>query len=155
MVLLLVLNMRAPAMQDLVAGQIDLIVADLTTSLPQMRAGYIKPYAFSGRSRSAAAPDVPTADEAGITRVLHFGLECDLGSKGHAEGRHRQAGSWRLLCRGQRGPVRGDRRGADPIAIGGNRRGRHGGNPGRQKCHANHPDRDGDEQPTRSRRSAF
>jgi tripartite-type tricarboxylate transporter receptor subunit TctC len=38
-VLLLVLNLRAPAMQDLVAGQIDLIVADLTTSLPQMRAG--------------------------------------------------------------------------------------------------------------------
>jgi tripartite-type tricarboxylate transporter receptor subunit TctC len=56
----------APAMQDLVAGQIDLIVADLTTSLPQVRAGSIKPYAFTGRSRSAAAPDVPTADEAGL-----------------------------------------------------------------------------------------
>ena len=56
----------APAMQDLVAGQIDLIVADLTTSLPQMRAGNIKPYAFTGRSRPAAAPDVPTADEAGL-----------------------------------------------------------------------------------------
>src|SRR5262249_42582817 len=35
----------APAMQDLVAGQIDLIVADLTTSLPQVRAGSVKPYA--------------------------------------------------------------------------------------------------------------
>ena len=57
----------APAMQDLVAGQIDLIVADLTTSLPQVRAGSIKPYAFTGRSRSAAAPDVPTADEAGLS----------------------------------------------------------------------------------------
>jgi len=56
----------APAMQDLVAGQIDLIVADLTTSLPQVRAGSVKPYAFTGRSRSAAAPDVPTADEAGL-----------------------------------------------------------------------------------------
>jgi tripartite-type tricarboxylate transporter receptor subunit TctC len=56
----------APAMQDLVAGQIDLIVADLTTSLPQVRAGNIKPYAFTGRSRSVAAPDVPTADQAGL-----------------------------------------------------------------------------------------
>ena len=56
----------APAMQDLVAGQIDLIVGDLTTSLPQVRAGSVKPYAFTGRSRSAAAPEVPTADEAGL-----------------------------------------------------------------------------------------
>jgi tripartite-type tricarboxylate transporter receptor subunit TctC len=56
----------APAMQDLVAGQIDLIVADLTTSLPQVRAGNIKPFAFTGRSRSAAAPEVPTTDEAGL-----------------------------------------------------------------------------------------
>jgi tripartite-type tricarboxylate transporter receptor subunit TctC len=56
----------APAMQDLVAGQIDLIVADLTTSLPQVRAGNIKPFAFTGRSRSAVAPDVPTTDEAGL-----------------------------------------------------------------------------------------
>jgi tripartite-type tricarboxylate transporter receptor subunit TctC len=53
-------------MQDLVAGQIDLIVADLTTSLPQVRAGNIKPFAFTGRSRSAVAPDVPTTDEAGL-----------------------------------------------------------------------------------------
>jgi tripartite-type tricarboxylate transporter receptor subunit TctC len=56
----------APAMHDLVAGQIDLIVADLTTSLPQVRAGNIKPFAFTGRSRSAVAPDVPTTDEAGL-----------------------------------------------------------------------------------------
>src|SRR5262245_34509251 len=57
----------APAMQDLVAGQIDLIIADQTTSLPQVRAGNIKPYAFTGRSRSAAAPDIPTAEEAGLS----------------------------------------------------------------------------------------
>src|SRR5262249_61656802 len=56
----------AAAMQYLLAGQIDLIVADLTPSLPQVRAGSINPYAFTGRSRSAAAPDVPTADEAGL-----------------------------------------------------------------------------------------
>jgi len=54
------------ATQDLVAGQIDLEVADLTTSLPQARAGNIKAYAFTGSSRMAIAPDIPTADEAGL-----------------------------------------------------------------------------------------
>jgi len=54
------------ATQDLVAGQIDLVVADLTTSLPQARAGNIKAYAFTGSSRMAIAPDIPTADEAGL-----------------------------------------------------------------------------------------
>ena len=56
----------APATQDLVAGHIDLIVADQTTSAPQVRAGTIKGYAVTGRSRSAVVPDVPTTDEAGL-----------------------------------------------------------------------------------------
>jgi tripartite-type tricarboxylate transporter receptor subunit TctC len=56
----------APAMQDLVAGQIDMIIADQVTSLPQVRAGNIKAYAVTGRDRLAAAPDVPTVDEAGL-----------------------------------------------------------------------------------------
>jgi len=65
----------APATQDLVAGQIDLVVADLITSLPQVRAGYIKPYAFTGRSRLVLAPDVPTVDEAGLS-----GFYCSVWS---------------------------------------------------------------------------
>jgi tripartite-type tricarboxylate transporter receptor subunit TctC len=56
----------APAMQDLVAGQIDLIFADQTTSLPQARSGNIKAFAVTGKSRLAAAPDIPTVDEAGL-----------------------------------------------------------------------------------------
>jgi tripartite-type tricarboxylate transporter receptor subunit TctC len=56
----------APATQDLVAGQIDIIVADQPTALPQIRARNIKAYAFTGRKRLAAAPDVPTAHEAGL-----------------------------------------------------------------------------------------
>ena len=57
----------APAMQDLVAGQIDLIFADQTTSLPQVRSGNIKAYAVTGNSRLPAAPDIPTVDEAGLS----------------------------------------------------------------------------------------
>jgi tripartite-type tricarboxylate transporter receptor subunit TctC len=56
----------APAMQDLLAGQIDLIFADQTTSLPQARSGNIKAFAVAGKSRLAAAPDIPTVDEAGL-----------------------------------------------------------------------------------------
>jgi tripartite-type tricarboxylate transporter receptor subunit TctC len=56
----------APAMQDLIAGQIDLIFADQTTSLPQVHGGDIKAYAVTGKSRLAAAPDIPTVDEAGL-----------------------------------------------------------------------------------------
>jgi tripartite-type tricarboxylate transporter receptor subunit TctC len=56
----------APAMQDLVAGQIDMLIADQVTSLPQIRARNIKAYAVTGRSRLATAPEVPSADEAGL-----------------------------------------------------------------------------------------
>jgi tripartite-type tricarboxylate transporter receptor subunit TctC len=56
----------APTMQDLVAGQIDLMFADQTTSLPQVRTGNIRAYAVTGQSRLAAAPDIPSVDEAGL-----------------------------------------------------------------------------------------
>jgi tripartite-type tricarboxylate transporter receptor subunit TctC len=55
----------APAVQDLVAGQIDLMI-DPTTSLPQIRAGNVKVYAATAKSRLPQAPDVPTVDEAGL-----------------------------------------------------------------------------------------
>jgi hypothetical protein len=53
-------------MQDLVGGQIDLMFADQTTSLPQIRTGNIKAYAVTGNRPLAAAPDIPTVDEAGL-----------------------------------------------------------------------------------------
>jgi tripartite-type tricarboxylate transporter receptor subunit TctC len=52
--------------QDLVAGQIDMAIDSPTTSLPQVRAGFIKAYAVTARSRLPAAPHIPTADEAGL-----------------------------------------------------------------------------------------
>ena len=55
-----------PATQDLVAGQIDLIIGDQVTSLPQIRSGNIKAYAVTNKNRLTAAPDIPTVDEAGL-----------------------------------------------------------------------------------------
>jgi tripartite-type tricarboxylate transporter receptor subunit TctC len=57
---------NAPAWQDLVAGQIDMMFADPVTALPQVRAGSIKAYAVMAKSRLAAAADIPTVDEAGF-----------------------------------------------------------------------------------------
>jgi tripartite-type tricarboxylate transporter receptor subunit TctC len=56
----------APAMQDLVAGQIDLMVSNLATSLPLLRDGKVKALAVAGKTRLEAAPDIPTSDEAGL-----------------------------------------------------------------------------------------
>jgi tripartite-type tricarboxylate transporter receptor subunit TctC len=56
----------APAMQDLVAGQIDLVLPPPDIALPQIRAGKIKAYAVTAKNRLAAAPEIPTVDEAGL-----------------------------------------------------------------------------------------
>jgi tripartite-type tricarboxylate transporter receptor subunit TctC len=62
-----------PAMQDLVAGQIDIMVDQAANSLPQVRAGTIKAYAVTEKTRLAAAPDIPTVDEAGVPG-LHISI---------------------------------------------------------------------------------
>ena len=56
----------APAMQDLAAGHIDLMFDQAINSLPQVRAGNIRAYAVTSKSRHVLLPDVPTVDEAGL-----------------------------------------------------------------------------------------
>lgn len=56
----------APAMLDLLAGQIDLLIDQASNALPQVKAGRIRAYAVTARSRLDAAPDIPTVDEAGL-----------------------------------------------------------------------------------------
>jgi len=53
-------------MQDLLAGRIQIMIADQVTALPEVHEGNIKAFAFTGRSRLTAAPSVPTTDEAGL-----------------------------------------------------------------------------------------
>jgi tripartite-type tricarboxylate transporter receptor subunit TctC len=55
-----------PAMNDLVAGQIDLIVDQLSNSINQVRAGNIRGYAITDTKRAGSASDIPTAEEAGL-----------------------------------------------------------------------------------------
>jgi tripartite-type tricarboxylate transporter receptor subunit TctC len=56
----------APALQDLMGGQIDMMFDQLSNALPQVRAGAIKAFAVTAKTRAANAPDIPTVDEAGL-----------------------------------------------------------------------------------------
>jgi tripartite-type tricarboxylate transporter receptor subunit TctC len=56
----------APAMQDMIAGQIQLMFDQAATALPLVRAGSVRPYAVTTATRLAAAPTLPTVDEAGL-----------------------------------------------------------------------------------------
>ena len=56
----------APALQDLVAGRINYLCDAVSTALPQIRAGTVKPLAVLARHRSAVLPQVPTAQEQGL-----------------------------------------------------------------------------------------
>jgi tripartite-type tricarboxylate transporter receptor subunit TctC len=56
----------APALNDLVAGQIDVIVDQTSNSIAQVRAGTIRAYAVTDEKRVDSAQDIPTTDEAGL-----------------------------------------------------------------------------------------
>src|SRR5712664_3910877 len=55
-----------PALNDLVAGQIDIIVDQLSNSINQVRVGTIRGYAVTDSRRAEQAADIPTVDEAGL-----------------------------------------------------------------------------------------
>jgi tripartite-type tricarboxylate transporter receptor subunit TctC len=55
-----------PAMQDVVAGRIDVIFDNLTGGLPQVQGGSASGLAVTTANRSAAAPDIPTLVESGV-----------------------------------------------------------------------------------------
>jgi tripartite-type tricarboxylate transporter receptor subunit TctC len=56
----------APAMQDMIAGQIDLMFDTSANSLPQARSGNVKSLAVTSKTRLPAAPDIPTMAEGGL-----------------------------------------------------------------------------------------
>lgn len=56
----------APAMQDLVGGQVDMMFDQGANAIEQIRSGAIRAYTTMARSRWFAAPDIPTIDEAGL-----------------------------------------------------------------------------------------
>ncbi len=56
----------APAMQDLISGQVQLMFDQAANSLAHVRAGSTRPYAVTATERLESAPNIPTVDEAGL-----------------------------------------------------------------------------------------
>jgi tripartite-type tricarboxylate transporter receptor subunit TctC len=56
----------APALNDLVSGQVDYMCDQIINGISQVRAGAIRAYAIASPERSPALPDVPTTREAGL-----------------------------------------------------------------------------------------
>ncbi len=54
------------AVTDLLGGQIDMMITDAATGLPQVKAGKLRALGVSSKKRSPLAPEVPTIDEAGV-----------------------------------------------------------------------------------------
>lgn len=54
------------SMQDLVAGQLDVMLDTPAVSMPQIQSGNIKAYAVTAKARIPVAPQIPTTDEAGL-----------------------------------------------------------------------------------------
>ena len=56
----------APAMADLLGGQVDMLFESLGTAHPHLKSGKVRALAVTGTARNASLPDVPTLDEAGV-----------------------------------------------------------------------------------------
>jgi putative tricarboxylic transport membrane protein len=57
-----------PALNDVMAGRVSMMFTDLTTGLPQVKAGNLRALAVTRLKRSTLIPELPTMDEAGVTR---------------------------------------------------------------------------------------
>jgi tripartite-type tricarboxylate transporter receptor subunit TctC len=73
----------APAVTDILAGNVSLMFNSMPSVLPQARAGRLRGLAVSSARRSAAAPDIPTVAEAGVPGfdyVTWYGLFAPAGT---------------------------------------------------------------------------
>jgi tripartite-type tricarboxylate transporter receptor subunit TctC len=74
---------NGPAMQDLLAEQIDFMIEPASNFKGLVAAGSVKPFAITGHARIASSPDIPTADEAGLPGFfasLWYGLWVPKGT---------------------------------------------------------------------------
>jgi tripartite-type tricarboxylate transporter receptor subunit TctC len=72
----------APAMNDVVSGQVNFVSGDFSTLMPMVKSGKLRPLAVTGSQRVAALPDVPTVAEAlpGFEAIGIFGILAPQGT---------------------------------------------------------------------------
>ena len=106
----------APAMIDMVAGQVSTMAATILTGMPQIRAGRLRPLGITSAARSPIVPDIPTVAEAGLPgfeSVQWYGMLApartpkDIVNRLHAEA------TWVLQQPEIKARFAGD--GADPV----------------------------------------
>ena len=74
---------NGPAMQDLLAEQIDFMIEPSSNFKALIAAGSVKPFAITGKTRLPSSPDIPTADQAGLPGFfasLWYGLWVPKGT---------------------------------------------------------------------------
>jgi tripartite-type tricarboxylate transporter receptor subunit TctC len=72
----------APALSDLLGGQVDASFMNINTAMPHVRSGKLKALAITSAKRSELLPDVPTLTEAGINGVDVYSWQAVVGPKG-------------------------------------------------------------------------
>jgi tripartite-type tricarboxylate transporter receptor subunit TctC len=72
----------APALQDLIAGQIDLMFVTIGDCIELVRAGVIRAFAVAAKTRLSGAADIPTMDEAGLPEFYLSNWQAIFAPKG-------------------------------------------------------------------------
>ena len=72
----------APAMQDLLGGQVDATFMNINTGLPQIKAGKLRALAITSTRRSPLLPDVPTMEELGYKSITVYSWQAFAAPKG-------------------------------------------------------------------------
>ena len=72
----------APAMSDLIAGQVDATFMNINTGLPNIKAGKLRALAITSTKRSPLLPDVPTMEELGYKGVTVYSWQAFAAPKG-------------------------------------------------------------------------
>lgn len=76
----------APALQALLANQVQVMIENIPTKIQAIRAGQIRAIAVTGRERDPALPDIPTFEEAGVPGIVvepWFGYMAPRGTPAH------------------------------------------------------------------------
>ena len=72
----------APAMADLIGGQVDATFMNINTAVPLVKAGKLRALAITSAKRSEVLPDVPTLNEAGVKGVDVYSWQAVVAPKG-------------------------------------------------------------------------
>ena len=117
------------AVTDLLGGQIDMMITDTATGLPQVKSGKLRALGVTGLARSPLAPEVPTIAEAGVPGY-EMGYWFAAYAGGHAAGRgqasertagqgHAKRAGQAVLCADGHRPRQLHARRAGPLPAGG------------------------------------